>query len=87
MHILRAVHAVPVHKADPGSNPYKDKANECELFSPRVTVSRDGARPVGRSPSALAAKFRPRLSFALLMTPAPHSTIYSRSDHAHRRTP
>jgi hypothetical protein len=24
---------------------YKDQANECDLFSPKVTVSRDGAQP------------------------------------------
>jgi hypothetical protein len=26
---------------------YKDKANECELFTPRVTVARDAARDAG----------------------------------------
>ena len=26
--------------------PYKDKANECTLFSPRITVARDTAAPV-----------------------------------------
>ena len=29
-------------KPIPARIPYKDKANECELFSPRVTVMRDG---------------------------------------------
>ena len=29
-------------KPIPARIPYKDKANECDLFSPRVTVMRDG---------------------------------------------
>jgi len=38
-------------KPIPARIPYKDQANECELFSPRVTVSRDGApaSPIGIS--------------------------------------
>jgi hypothetical protein len=32
-------------KPIPARIPYKDQVNECELFSPRVTVSRDGAQP------------------------------------------
>lgn len=32
-------------KPIPARIPYKDQANECELFTPRVTVSRDGANP------------------------------------------
>jgi hypothetical protein len=30
-------------KPIPARIPYKDQVNECELFNPRVTVSRDGA--------------------------------------------
>jgi hypothetical protein len=32
-------------KPIPARIPYKDKANECELFTPKVTVMRDGAPP------------------------------------------
>jgi hypothetical protein len=32
-------------KPIPARIPYKDKANECSLFSPRVTVMRDGVQP------------------------------------------
>ena len=32
-------------KPIPARIPYKDKANECLLFSPRVTVMRDGIQP------------------------------------------
>lgn len=32
-------------KPIPARIPYKDQLNECELFSPRVTVMRDGAPP------------------------------------------
>jgi hypothetical protein len=32
-------------KPIPARIPYKDQANECELFTPRVTVMRDGALP------------------------------------------
>ena len=32
-------------KPIPARIPYKDQANECELFAPRVTVMRDGALP------------------------------------------
>src|SRR3954463_801656 len=32
-------------KPIPARIPYKDKANECSLFSPRVTVMRDGIQP------------------------------------------
>jgi hypothetical protein len=38
-------------KPIPARIPYKDKANECDLFSPRVTVMRDGP-PVGGTASA-----------------------------------
>ena len=31
-------------KPIPARIPYKDQVNECELFTPRVTVMRDGAR-------------------------------------------
>ena len=37
-------------KPIPARIPYKDQVNECELFNPRVTVSRDGA-PQGSSGS------------------------------------
>lgn len=39
-------------KPIPARIPYKDKANECEQFNPRVTVSRDGApaAPLGTPP-------------------------------------
>jgi hypothetical protein len=32
-------------KPIPARIPYKDQANECELFTPRVTVMREGAPP------------------------------------------
>jgi hypothetical protein len=32
-------------KPIPARIPYKDQVNQCELFNPRVTVSRDGAAP------------------------------------------
>jgi hypothetical protein len=34
-------------KPIPARIPYKDKANECELFGSKVTVVRDGAQPPG----------------------------------------
>jgi hypothetical protein len=33
--------------------PYKDRANECASFSPRITVARDTAAPVAPKPSGL----------------------------------
>jgi hypothetical protein len=39
-------------KPIPARIPYKDQANQCELFMPRVTVMRDGAVP--NPPSAAA---------------------------------
>ena len=50
-------------KPIPARIPYKDKANECELFSPRVTVMRDGVQSGG--PSAPA----PSVSPAAVRTP------------------
>lgn len=41
-------------KPIPARIPYKDKANECELFTPIVTVMRDGAPSAG-VPTATAA--------------------------------
>jgi hypothetical protein len=40
--------------------PIKDQANECELFSPRVTVMRDAAPagPVAPAPPAAAKDVR-----------------------------
>jgi hypothetical protein len=47
-------------KPIPARIPYKDQANECELFSPRVTVSRDGAATGGSSGAgASGAKIPP----------------------------
>jgi hypothetical protein len=37
-------------KPVPARIPLKDQANECALFSPRVTVSRDGAGPAPKAP-------------------------------------
>lgn len=37
-------------KSIPERIPVKDKANECELFSPRVTVARDVRPPVAGAP-------------------------------------
>lgn len=37
-------------KPIPARIPYKDQANECELFTPRVTVMRDGALPTPPAP-------------------------------------
>ena len=37
-------------KPIPARIPYKDKANECELFTPKVTVMRDG-QPSASAPS------------------------------------
>ncbi len=33
--------------------PYKDRANECTFFSPRITVARDTAAPVAPKPAGL----------------------------------
>ena len=41
-------------KPIPARIPYKDQANECELFSPRVTVMRDGA-PASPAPTSNVA--------------------------------
>jgi hypothetical protein len=38
-------------KPIPARIPYKDQANQCELFTPRVTVMRDGALPTAPVPS------------------------------------
>jgi hypothetical protein len=38
-------------KPIPARIPYKDKANECELFSANVTVMRDGSAPQAAVPS------------------------------------
>jgi len=46
-------------KPIPARIPYKDKVNECELFSPRVTVSRDGAPNQGGAPAASGTKIPP----------------------------
>lgn len=43
-------------KPIPARIPYKDQANECELFTPRVTVSRDGASTSGNSATSSSAK-------------------------------
>lgn len=46
-------------KPIPARIPYKDQANECELFTPRVTVMRDGAIPPPASgPSSPASNVR-----------------------------
>lgn len=42
-------------KPIPARIPYKDKANECELFTPKVTVMRDAAAP-GTSGAASGAQ-------------------------------
>jgi hypothetical protein len=46
-------------KPIPARIPYKDQANECELFTPRVTVSRDGATPTPPSPSPASSGSQP----------------------------
>jgi hypothetical protein len=48
---------------------YKDQANECELFAPRVTVARDAAPQGGWSPGQVAAS----------SVPAPKSPADARS--------
>jgi hypothetical protein len=46
-------------KPIPARIPYKDRANECELFSPRVTVMRDGSPPASAgSPTVAPADVR-----------------------------
>lgn len=45
-------------KPIPARIPYKDQMNECELFSARVTVMRDGARPPAAAASVNAADVR-----------------------------
>ena len=40
--------------------PFKDKANECTLFSPRVTVAREGTANVQAAPSLNAGPPAPR---------------------------
>lgn len=48
-------------KPIPARIPIKDQANECELFSPRVTVARDGARPTTTArPAGTVAANPPR---------------------------
>lgn len=39
-------------KPIPARIPYKDQVNQCELFSPRVTVMRDGAPPAAAASAA-----------------------------------
>lgn len=41
-------------KPIPARIPVKDRANECELFSPRVTVSRDASPTAGATPPAVS---------------------------------
>jgi hypothetical protein len=43
-------------KPIPARIPYKDQANECELFNARVTVSRDGASGSSNGPATPGAK-------------------------------
>jgi hypothetical protein len=40
-------------KPIPARLPYKDKANECELFTPRVTVMRDGTGSTAAPPPSV----------------------------------
>ena len=42
MHPFRTIYPVSMSETDPSADPVKDKANECTLFAPRVTVARDG---------------------------------------------
>jgi hypothetical protein len=42
-------------KPIPARIPYKDKPNECELFSPKVTVMRDGAPPASATTNVVPA--------------------------------
>jgi hypothetical protein len=39
--------------------PVKDKANECTLFSPRVTVARDGTAPAQQQGPPIEAPTTP----------------------------
>ena len=41
---------------------YKDRANECELFKPRVTVARDAATPQNSNNYSGAKIYEPRNS-------------------------
>jgi hypothetical protein len=41
---------------------YKDQANECELFKPRVTVARDAAPANNNNHNGAAAQQAPRTS-------------------------
>ena len=45
-------------KPVPARIPVKDQTNECELFSPRVTVMRDGAAPSAQPPAPAPAQVR-----------------------------
>jgi len=45
-------------KPIPARIPYKDKSNECELFSARVTVMREGAQNAAPAPSVAPAAVR-----------------------------
>lgn len=45
-------------KPIPARIPIKDQANECELFTPRVTVARDGASTPAAAPSSTPASLR-----------------------------
>ena len=45
-------------KPIPARIPVKDQLNECELFSPRVTVMRDGAAPTVQPPAPTPAQVR-----------------------------
>ena len=62
-------------KPIPARIPYKDQANECELFTPRVTVMRDGAA-IGAGSHGRRADASARQA-----TPGPPSIICSRSRH------
>jgi len=46
-------------KPIPARIPYKDQVNQCELFNPRVTVSRDGAAPSSTGASSGGPKIPP----------------------------
>ncbi len=60
----------------------KDQANECELFSPRVTVARDAA-PGGNN--NISSQLRKKLR-DLPPTPGPPSTVSSRSRNSFQST-
>jgi hypothetical protein len=45
-------------KPVPARIPYKDKANECDLFMPKVTVMRDGTSQSAPAPAVQPASVR-----------------------------